>query len=277
VNARAVAAFLALQSGVLVALAPSARALPPPEPPRGLPTVSPTPLPPNAEVLPYGSTLQLVLDDTLDSSHAPAGSVIRVHLRDPLVLAGRTIAPAGDQTTMTIVVSSRAQSGDFDGSVQIHVNPLPLLGAGSLPVRAPHEFLAIDRSTGELSTRDVGDMAGNIFIPGYIVYQIFRKGRNFKLGPGSVFSVLTAASVDATNPRALTVSTPPPFVINGDMPHADLTPIPLYTIPPTPPPKPKATRTPTPPTPGPPSPSPVASTPAAPSANLPSPNPTGSR
>lgn len=226
------------------------RAIPPPEAPRGLPTVSPTPLPPTARVLPYGSSLQFVLDDLLDSANAPAGSVIHVHLREPLVLNGRTVAPAGTATTMTIIAATPAQSGDVDGAVQIHVNPLPFPDGALLPVRAPHQFLAIDRSTGELSTRDVNDSIGDVFVPGYFVYQIFRKGRNFKLRPGSVFSVYTDASVNASNPNVVTISTPPPFVLNHDMPHSDLTPVPLYTVPPTLPPqrrgKPAATPTPAP-------------------------------
>jgi hypothetical protein len=62
-----------------------------------------------------------------------------------------------------------------------------------------------------------------------VLYHAFRKGQQFVLPPGAVLRTQTAATIDATNPRALVLSTPPPFESTYDTPHSDLTAQPLYT------------------------------------------------
>jgi hypothetical protein len=46
---------------------------------------------------------------------------------------------------------------------------------------------------------------------------------------GSVLRAETDATIDASHPNALVISTPPPFVSTFDPPHADLTAAPFYT------------------------------------------------
>lgn len=75
------------------------------------------------------------------------------------------------------------------------------------------------------------------------------------LPAGSILRAETAATIDASDPRAIVLSTPPPFSSTYDVPHADLTAPPFYTpapmrphplprgkptLPPKPPPSPSA-------------------------------------
>jgi hypothetical protein len=171
----------------------------------------------------------LVLDDRVSSAGTAPGTAIRLHLQEPLVVNGATVAPAGTPGSLVVVTTRRAQSGDIDGAIQIHLNPLKLPSGQTLPVRAFHEYLTIERTAGQESTRQTTDTLADIFIPYHVLYHAFRKGREMVLPVGSVLRVETNATIDATNPHALVISTPPPFTSDYDTPHSDLTPLPFYT------------------------------------------------
>jgi hypothetical protein len=263
VNLRAFAAALVLPAVALTGVVPAARAIPPPEAPRSSPTLTPAPASAVGAVLPAGSTLYFVLDDKIDSGSTKPGTAIRLHLRDPLVVNGVTLAPAGSPGSLEIVTTSRAQSGDIDGAVQIHVDPFALPGRNeTLPIRAFHEYIDVERTRGQLATRNTTDTIADIFVPGHVLYHAFRRGRQLVLPVGSVLRTETEATIDLTNPATLVLRTPAPFVSTYDPPHADLTPAPFYTpapVRPRPLPKGKPTLPPTPP----PTPTPTAAPPSA--------------
>lgn len=230
--ARGVAAGL-FAAATLVAIAPAARAIPPPVAPRSAPTASAAAAATGA-TLPYGSTLLLVLDDKIDSGSTRPASVIHMHLKDSLIVAGTVVAPAGTPATLAIITTQRAQTGDIDGAVQIHLDPIALAGgAPPLPMRAYHEYLNIELTSGQQSTRSTTDTVADIFIPYHVIYRVFRRGRQLVLPVGSVLRAQTAATIDASDPSHVVLSTPPPFVSNYDTPHAELTVPPLYTPAPT--------------------------------------------
>lgn len=211
-------------------LSPAARALPPPEPPKSASSALPTAQPSAGPILPYGSALYFVLDDKIDSASTKPGTVIHLHLKSPLAVNGATLAPAGAPETLQIVTTRKAQTGDEDGAVQIHFDPFALPGREQpLPIRALHEYLTMERTAGNLTTRDTTDAIADIFIPGHVLYHMLRRGQQFILPPGTVLRVLTAATIDATNPRSIVLSTPPPFESTYDAPHSDITAAPIYT------------------------------------------------
>ena len=217
-------------AATLAALTPAARALPPPEPPRTATSATPTAEPTFGAVLPYGSSVYFVLDDKIDSGSTKPGTTIHMHLRSALVVNGTTLAPQGAPETLEIVTTRKAQVGDEDGAVQIHLDPFALPGRQqTLPIRALHEYLTIERTAGQLTTRDTADTIGDIFIPGHMLYHAFRRGQQFNLPPGTVLRSLTAASIDATDPRSIVLSTPPPFESTFDAPHSDITSAPIFT------------------------------------------------
>jgi hypothetical protein len=228
VRARSFLASVGLPSLLLCALTP-AGALPPPQAPLGRPASSPTPAPAGA-TLPLGSRLLFVLDDKIDSRSTKPGTTIRMHLQSALILNGTTIAPEGAPATIEIVNTRKAATGDEDGSVQIHLDPFTLPGLGlELPIRALKEYLTMERSAGQLSTRDTTDTIGDIFIPWHVLYRAFRPGQQYVLQPGTVMQTETGATIDASNPHGVVLSTPLPFKSTYDPPHSDLTAQPLYT------------------------------------------------
>ncbi len=228
-GARSFLGSVGLPALLLFSLTPAAQALPPPQAPIGVATASPSPAPSGA-TLAYGSTLLFVLDDKIDSHATRPGTTIRMHLRDALVVNGVTLAPPGAPETLEVVTTHAAASGDNDGSVEIHLDPFVLPKSGlSVPIRAYHEYLTKERSAGNIATRDTTDTIGDIFIPYHVLYHVFRPGQQFVLEPGTVMKTEIAVTIDASNPQAVVLTTPPPFESTYDVPHSDLTPQPLYT------------------------------------------------
>jgi hypothetical protein len=229
---RAIVSAAVAAAAFACAVSPAARALPPPSAPEGLPrpvpTVTATPAVSGA-VLPYGSPIFFVIDDKVSSGSTAPGTIVHMHLRDPLVLEGTTIALKGTPATFTVVSVAKAASGDINGAIQIHLDPLTLAGGLTLPIRAFHEYLTMEMTGGMVATRSTTDTIEDVFIPYAPLYQILRKGHQMVLPVGSVLRAETDATLDATHPKALVISTPPPFVSTFDPPHADLTAAPFYT------------------------------------------------
>jgi hypothetical protein len=152
-----------------------------------------------------GTLLTVVLDEPIDARTASAGSLVKIHLEKPLELGGVTLAPAGSPGTLKIVAVRKPAAPDRDGSLEFYLEPLPLASKGDLPLRSERETFPSE------------------------------------VKAGSILRARTGAAIDATNPAAIAIVTPPPFVTNTDPIHSDFTPIPLFTIAPPPPKRPKAT------------------------------------
>jgi len=228
----------------------AARAIvvPTPPPRAAKPTATPTGTP-NSTVLPLDSSLFFVLDDAI-SSRLKQGTVVRAHLRDPIVLEGRTIAGAGTPVEIQVYQVTPAHMGNEDGSVDIYFMPLTLAGGRSIPLTTPTGHIDPHVSVGQYNTRAAVDTVGDIFIPGHYIYHMLRKGRDVTLGAGTVLRARTGASVMLARGGAVVVATPQPFLTVSDTPHPAFSPAPVFTPPgfhlPTPKPSPSVKPTSTP-------------------------------
>jgi hypothetical protein len=221
----------------------------PPPPPRNEPVTDTNLTTPNSVVLPLNSSLFFVLDDTI-SSHEKAGTAVRAHLRDPIVLGGQTIARAGTPVTIAVTQASPAQVGNVDGFVEMYFEALTLASGKVLPLTTPTALVNPRVTAGQSSTRDITDTVGDIFIPGHFLYHMLRKGSDITLRPGTIIRARTAATLRVARGGVVAVSTPPPFASSLDTPHPGFDPAPFATPPgfhePTPKPSPSVqpTRTP---------------------------------
>jgi hypothetical protein len=202
----------------------------------------------NATELPLDSSLFFVLDGTISSRLKP-GTVVRAHLREPLVVNGTTVASAGTPVDIEVYQTTPAHMGNEDGSVDIYFEPMHLADGKDLPLTTPTAHIDPHVSVGQYNTRAVTDTIGDIFIPGHYIYHILRKGRDVVLGPGTVLRARTGASITVRD-RAVVLATPQPFVTTSDTPAPVFIPAPMYTppgfVPPTPKPSPSAKPTSTP-------------------------------
>ena len=219
---------------------------PRPEETSGPSSVTPAPIPAGSNVLALGSSLFFVLDKKISSKFTRSGDAVRAHLRDALVVGGKTIAAAGTPVTIKISDVHGAKAPDEDGSVDIYFEPLPLVNQASLPLHAPTSHLTVYVTAGAESTASLTDQIKDIFIPGHMIYRIFRKGAEMQLDVGTVVRARTAAVVDATRPGAPVVIPPPSVTMSTDTPHADFKPLPFYTTKPKEPPLPRRTPSPAP-------------------------------
>lgn len=211
----------------------------------GAPEATPDP---QATALPLDSSLFFVLDDTL-SSRLKTGTIVRAHLRDPIVLGGRTVVAAGTPVGIEVTQAIPAHMGNEDGSVDIFFRALPLPDGKTIPLTTPTAHIDPHVSVGQYNTRATIDTIGDIFVPGHYLYHMLRKGRDVTLGPGTILRARTGASLEMAK-GALVIATPQPFVTIGDTPHPAFSPAPVYTPPgfqlPTPKPSPSVKPTSTP-------------------------------
>ncbi len=215
-------------------------------PPTPMPKATPSPSPPPANVLPFDSTLLFVLDDPISSKDSKAGQLIRAHLKSAIVVSGQVVAPAGTPAQIRIVDVSASDIADTYGFVDIFFEPLPLPSGRVLPLRAPVGRLEPRVSSGHETTVEAEDTVGDIFVPYYSLWQIFRHGKNFVLKAGSEVPARTDATITAQPNGTIAIATPRPMVQNLVVPDATFPVVPVATPLPTTPPEPKVRHTPQP-------------------------------
>lgn len=184
---------------------------------------------PVGTVLPFDSMLTFVLDDPISSKASKSGQLVRVHLKEAIVVAGRVVAPAGALGQIRIVDSSAADIMDAYGFVDIFFEPLVLADGRMLPLRAPIARLDPRVSSGHESTVGAEDTVGDIFVPYYPVWQILRKGKNFVLGPGSEIPARTEATISAQPNGTIAIVTPRPMPQRAEVPNSAFPVEPLAT------------------------------------------------
>ena len=177
---------------------------------RPIPRPSPSPTAPPVNVLPFDSTLLFVLDDPISSKSSKAGEVVRAHLKSPIVVNGRTVAPAGAPGQIRIVDVSGSDIEDKYGFVDIFFEPLTLPDGRVLPLRAPAARLEPRITSGHESTVEAEDTVGGIFVPYYTLWQILRHGKNFVLQPGSEVPARTEATISGQPNGSIAITTPTP-------------------------------------------------------------------
>ncbi len=219
---------------------------------RPIPRPSPSPTDPPVNVLPFDSTLLFVLDDPISSKSSKAGQIVRAHLKSPIVVNGRTVAPAGAPGQIRIVDVSGSDIEDKYGFVDIFFEPLTLPDGRVLPLRAPAARLEPRVTSGHESTVEAEDTVGGIFLPYYSLWEILRHGKNFVLQPGSEVPARTEATIAGQANGTIAIITPRPLAQGTEVPDATFplsplaTPLPTYAPAPKVRPSPSAASTPLP-------------------------------
>jgi hypothetical protein len=205
-----------------------------------------------------GSPVTIVLDHRVSSAELEPGAIIPAHLREAIVLRGKTLAPAGTQMHLIVTDIRRAGNG-VGGEVVVRVEPVHLADDVNLPMRLMHPAMS---ATLVLANPE------DIMLPPK-AKTLPAHGADLTLPPGTQLRARTTLTVDATNPNKTVLASPMPYTISTDRPYAAFTPIPLTTYNPnfTPAPRRRGRHTPTPS----PSPSPSETATATPT---PSPSPT---
>ncbi len=198
-------------------------------PPTPMPKATPSPTAAPANVLPLDSSLLLVLDEPISSKNSKAGQIIRAHLKKAIVVSGHVVAPAGTPAQIKIVDVSPSDIADTYGFVDIYFEPLQLPDGRMLPLRAPVARLAPHVTAGHESTVEAEDTAGEIFVPYYALWQIFRKGKNFVLGPGSELPARTQATITAQPNGTIAIMTPQPLSPRVEEPTSAFPVVPMAT------------------------------------------------
>ena len=122
-----------------------------------------------------------MLDDPISSKTSKSGQIVRAHLKEPIVVAGRTVAPAGTPAQIKILDVSAADIADQYGFVDIFFEAADACRTGaSLPLRTPIARLTPNVTSGHESTVEAEDTVGDIFVPYYSLWQIVRHGKELR-------------------------------------------------------------------------------------------------
>ena len=206
--------------------------------PKTISTSSPLPEPSGTKTdLPANSSIFFILDGDI-SSRGQAGTRVRAHLRDPIVIGGITAAPAGAPVAIRILHTQGAQLANQDGSIDIYFEPLTLSNGSTLPLVTPTGHIDPYLTPGQASTRGVTDTVGDIFIPYHFLYHMLRKGMEVDLRPGTVMRARTGAELRFAA-GSLAIITPPAIAGAADAPSAAIKIAPVATPPGFAPPTPK--------------------------------------
>lgn len=198
-------------------------------PPTPMPKATPSATPAPTNMLPLDSSLLLVIDEPISSKSSKAGQLIRAHLKSAIVVSGHVVAPAGTPAQVKIVDVSPSDIADTYGFVDIYFEPLPLPDGRMLPLRAPVARLTPRVTSGHESTVEAEDTVGDIVVPYYALWQIFRKGKNFVLGPGSELPARTQATITAQPNGSIAIVTPHPLSPDLEAPNPAYSAVPMAT------------------------------------------------
>jgi len=182
-------------------------------------------------LLPAGTVETIVLDQAIDSAQTEPGAIIRAHLRDAIVVRGKTLAPAGSPVQMIVSATRRAGNG-VSGEIMLRLESVHLVDDLNLPMRLLHPVL---------SPLLVAANAEDIALPSKAAAETVKRGANLVLPHGTMMRAKTALTIDATDPHKDVLVPPPPYTISTEKPYSAFTPIPLvtYSPRPTPPPRPR--------------------------------------
>ena len=189
-------------------------------------------------LLSAGAPEVIVLDHSINSAQIEPGDIVPAHLRQAIVVRGKTLAAAGEPVHLVVTEVRRAGNG-VSGEVVLRVEPLHLNDNLALPVRLSHPAM---------SPLLVLANAEDITLTAKAKGELHR-GSDLILPAGTALRAHTAATIDATDLQKIVVVTPPPYTISTDRPYSAFTPIPLVTYNPsafTPPPRRRGTPSPSP-------------------------------
>jgi len=181
-------------------------------------------------LLSAGSYETIVLDHAVSTADVEPGAVVGAHLRDAIVVRGKTLAKAGTPVQLFVTEVRRAGDG-VGGEVVLRVEPVHLEGQLNLPMRLLHPALS---ATLVLANPD------DIVLPAKDKSAQPVRGSDLILSPGTQLRARTMATIDATDPNRTVLATPLPYTLSTERPYAAFTPIPLTTYDPkafTPPPR----------------------------------------
>src|SRR5579875_136632 len=170
-------------------------------------------------ILPSGTIETIVLDQPIDSATAQPGAAIPAHLRGPIELRGKTLAPSGASLRVVVTETRRAGAG-AEGALFLRVESVPLSGAPPLPLRLLHPYL-----TPPLVAANPKD----IVLPNNAKPQP-KAGQDLVLPRGTMLAARTTATLDATQADGVRLMTPAPYTLSTDAPYSAFTPIPLATL-----------------------------------------------
>jgi hypothetical protein len=142
-------------------------------------------------VVPKGTPVTLVFDQRLSSKTAKAGQTVRMHVRDNVVVDGRTVLARGTPVRGVISQVDKRKRYGVNAKLRIAVNPVRTPSGARLTLEPRNQGAYV---AGKKSSQAAAATAGGAMVLGPVglVGGMFIHGKSVEVKPGDTFDTSVA-------------------------------------------------------------------------------------
>lgn len=135
--------------------------------------------------VPAGTDVVLVFDQALSSKTAKVGQSVALHVKDKVVIGGKTVIKAGRKATGVISSVSKRKRYGINAKMQIALNPIKSVYGASIPVQPRTKGKAV---SGKKSAQAGAATVGGAIVLGPVGLAggYFIHGKSVNIKPGDV-------------------------------------------------------------------------------------------
>ena len=139
-------------------------------------------------LLQSGTLIRISLDQTVSSAHNKAGDKFAYTVVDDLKVGDRVVVPAGTKGTGAVSAVRPAHGGGGDGMLRVTLDPVPVTTGQPVSVGITQSSVMADLNEKNGAGGVLAQVA-DFTVPGFILFDLLRKGSDVTLRAGAPFHV----------------------------------------------------------------------------------------
>lgn len=139
-------------------------------------------------LLQSGTLIRITLDQTLSSAHNKVGDKFEFSVVDDVKVGDRVVIPAGTKGTGSVNAVRPAHGGGGDGMLRVTLDPVPVPSGLPVSIGITQDSVIADSNQKNGAGSVVASVA-DITVPGFVLFDMLRKGSDVTLRAGAPFHV----------------------------------------------------------------------------------------
>jgi hypothetical protein len=139
-------------------------------------------------LLQSGTLIRISLDQTVSSAHNKVGDKFGYTVVDGVKIGDRVVVPAGTKGTGAVAAVKPAHGGGGDGVLRVTLDPVPVSTGQPISVGITQSSVMADLNEKNGAGGTLAQVA-DIAVPGFILFDLLRKGSDVTLRAGAPFHV----------------------------------------------------------------------------------------
>lgn len=139
-------------------------------------------------LLQSGTLIRISLDQTVSSSHSKVGDKFGYTVVDNIKVGDRIVVPAGTKGTGEVAAVRPAHGGGSNGMLRVTLDPVPVNTGQPVSVGITQSSVMADVNEKNGAGGTLAQVA-DITVPGFILFDLLRKGSDVTLRAGAPFHV----------------------------------------------------------------------------------------